>query len=115
MYRRVRMVPLFAFAVLLLHPPLGAPGSERAATPAAVTEPPPSAPTPSVRIEHELVKLPKAKPQPHRVKRPSQWRSTRLAMNDPAPASRTPLLVRASRAVIGDGRYKPEPFPKLDR
>ena len=115
MHRSARMVPLFAFAVLLLHPPVGAPRSERAADPAAVTGIPASALTPSVRVQHELVRLPKAKPQPQRVKRPSQWRSTRLAMKDTPPSSRPPLLVRASRALIGDGRYKPEPFPKLDR
>jgi hypothetical protein len=31
------------------------------------------------------------------------------------PDGRAPLLVRASRALVGDGRFKPEPFPRLDR
>ena len=100
-------------AVLMLHPP---PASSPRVDPTAVR--PVAAPVsgpesagPSVRIEHELVRLPK--PRPQRVTRPTQWRSTRLAAAEPADPQ-APLFVRARRAFVGDGRYKPEPFPRLE-
>jgi hypothetical protein len=112
------MVPLMMFAVLMLYPPsASSPRVEPTGAPPAL----PPAPTgieaspvvadPSVRIEHELVRLPKPQP-PQRINRP-QWRSTRLAAAEP-PDSRAPLLVRARRAFTGDGRFKPEPFPRVD-
>lgn len=101
-------------AVLMLHPP---PASSPRVDPTAV--PPVVAPQispetagPSVRVEHELVRLPK--PRPQRINRPAQWRSTRVAAAE-LPGSRAPLMVRARRAFVGDGRYKPEPFPRLER
>jgi hypothetical protein len=108
------MVPLMMFAVLMVHPP---PASSPRVDPTAVQpvvtpQTPPEAAGPSVRIEHELVVLPK--PRPPRISRPVQWRSTRMAAAEPT-ASRAPLIVRARRAFVGDGRYKPEPFPRLDR
>ena len=100
-------------AVLMLHPP--PPSSPRfdtlAVRPIAAPVAQPESAGPSIRIEHELVRLPK--PRPHRINRPAQWRSTRLAAVEPA-ASQAPLLVRARRALVGDGRYKPEPFPRLE-
>ena len=111
------MVPLMMFAVLMLYPP---PASSprvdpTAAGPAPLPQASPgiqSSPvaSPSVRIEHELVRLPK--PRPQRINRP-QGPSTRLAAAEPADP-RAPLIVRARRAFTGDGRYKPEPFPRVD-
>jgi hypothetical protein len=114
MYRHARMVPLMMLAVLMLHPPpASSPRVDRTALrPAAEPVSQPESAGPSVRIEHELVRLPK--PRPQRITRPAQWRSTRLVAAEPADAQ-TPLLVRARRALVGDGRYKPEPFPRLDR
>ena len=108
---RAGTVPLVAFAFLMLHPPLGErPRREPVTAPLpAVSQPLPASVAPSVRIEHELVRLPKPAP---RAARPSAWRSTRMAMVQP-PEGRAPLIVRASRALVGDGRFKPEPFPRL--
>jgi hypothetical protein len=101
-------------AVLMLHP---LPASSPRVDPTEVR--PVAAPmsqlesaSPSVRIEHELVRLPT--PRPPRLSRPAQWRATRLAAAEPADPP-APLLVRARRALVGDGRYKPEPFPRLAR
>jgi len=115
---RAGVVPLLAFAVLMLNPPLG----NRPAPAPAKTSAAPAAPVivaPSVRIEHELVRLPQPQAQPPaqpkptpRVSRP--WRSTRMA-HATQPESRPRLLVRASRAFVGDGRFRPEPFPRLTR
>jgi hypothetical protein len=114
MYRHARMVPLMMLAVLMLHPPpASSPRIERMQVrPMAPPVSQPESAGPSVRIEHELVRLPK--PRPPRITRPTQWRATRLAAAEPAD-SHAPLLVRARRALVGDGRYKPEPFPRLAR
>ena len=114
---RAGVVPLLAFAVLMLHSPAResrrdapAPANLLAAPPASA--PVPAAAAPSVRIQHELVRLPKLSKPPQRANRP--FRSTRLALAH-TPDGRTPLIVRASRAFVGDGRFKPEPFPRLSR
>ena len=39
--------------------------------------------------------------------------ATRLAANE--PDGRVRFVVRARRAFLGDGRFRPEPFPRLDR
>lgn len=113
MYRQVRL-PLIMLAVLMLHPP---PASSprvdlTTVTPVAAPRTSPDAAAPSVRVERELVRLPN--PRPQHINRPVQWRSTRLAAAEPSE-SRPTLIVRARRAFVGDGRYKPEPFPKLER
>ena len=114
MYGQIRRVPLAMLAVLMLHPP---PASSPRVDPTAVRPveapvAPPESAGPSVQIEHELVRLPK--PRLQRINRPAQFRTTRLAAAEPADA-RAPLIVRARRAFVGDGRYKPEPFPRLER
>lgn len=103
---------MMMLAVLMLYPP---PAFSPRVDPMRI-EPPVAAPQalpegsdPSVRIEHELVRLPK--PRPQRINRPAQWRSTRLAAAEPTDL-RPPLLGRARRVLVGDGRYKPEPFPR---
>lgn len=121
------MVPVMMLAVLMLYPPSASspsrtrPDIQLPASP-GVGEPP----TPSVRVEHELVRLPRQLVRLPRsrlpeVSRPRPWRSTRLSMTEEAE-TRRPLIVRARRvvvgarrAVIGDGRYRPEPFPRLER
>jgi hypothetical protein len=112
MYRQVRM-PLIMLAVLMLHPPpASSPRVDSTAVrPDVVPQAPPETAGPSVRIEHELVRLPKPRTQP--INRPAQLRSTRKAAAEPAD-SRAALIVRARRAFVGDGRYKPEPFPRLE-
>jgi hypothetical protein len=59
----------------------------------------------SVRLQHQLieVKIPARATPPPRAARP---RSPR------AEASRPRFVERARRVLVGDGRYRPEPFPK---
>ena len=113
MYRQVRL-PLIMLAVLMLHPPpASSPRVDLTTVPSVVApRTSPEAAAPSVRVERELVRLPN--PRPQHINRPVQWRSTRLAAAEPSE-SRPALIVRARRAFVGDGRYKPEPFPKLER
>lgn len=113
MHRQIRM-PLVMLAVLMLHPlPASSPPVEPARIPPVVRPAIlPETADPSVRVEHELVRLPK--PRPQRIHRPAYSRSARLATDEPS-AARAPLIVRARRALVGDGRYKPEPFPRLTR
>ena len=108
---RAGVVPLLAFAVLMLHPPVGRESRRQATAPRTTLAgpPAPATATPSVRIEHELVRLPKPAQRPNR-----RFTSTRMALAQPADG-RAPLIVRASRALVGDGRFKPEPFPRLTR
>jgi hypothetical protein len=109
---RAGLVPLVAFAVLMLHPPVtGRPPQSQAAPAIQAPLMAPALTAPSVRVQHELVRLPRRAP---RINRPPTWRPTRMALAN-QPYGRAPLLVRASRALVGDGRYKPEPFPRLGR
>jgi hypothetical protein len=71
---------------------------------------PSSAPPPeaeSVRVEHQLVQaslfVPLARP-----------RFAHAAVTRRADVRRDPhrFVARASRALMGDGRYRPEPFPR---
>jgi hypothetical protein len=86
---------------------------------------PPAGPTPppAVRVSHEFVTVeirprtslaanrPGAKPS-----RPAG--APKTATHDPAPTVRRGsrdrnLLERAGRVLIGDGKYRPEPFPRV--
>ena len=75
--------------------------------------PAPRALQPSVVIQHQLIQIepaPQPKPVP-RIRRAVP--STRLAYE---PLLRRDTMVsRARRVVLGDGRFRPEPFPRLDR
>ena len=114
MFRRAALVPVIALSVLIVYPrpaQVGAPpaqsGQRSVAKPAA-----PAVTLPSVTVEHQLIQVepPRPKPAP-RIRRVHP--STRLAA---APIDRrAALVVRAGRAFMGDGRFRPEPFPRLDR
>ena len=108
------MVPLVTLAVLMLHaPPALTPRVERTVPAATAPTPALDEPeAPSVRVEHEWVRLPR--PRPPQLSRPRPWRSTRMAVAPP-PDSRATMVAKARRALIGDGRYRPEPFPRLER
>jgi hypothetical protein len=64
---------------------------------------------PSVRLQHEYIRVtPPARPAPSRRALPA-----RTAPLEPRKASSTPAFVeRARRALLGDGRHRPEPFPR---
>ena len=109
MVPRPALVPVVALALLILSP-----------LPAQVGTPPPrpvvsapALPLPSVKLEHQLIEI-----RPPRRARPDvQIRrdipATRLATA--APDRRDTLVARAGRAFLGDGRFRPEPFPRLER
>lgn len=69
-----------------------------------------------VRIQHELIQIvPRPPAAPHRgIRRPRLSRSTRLAaFTQPRPRTDANFAVRAGRLIAGDGRYRPQPFPRV--
>jgi hypothetical protein len=111
MYRRAGLLPLAAVAAFLLFPPAQlSPQGQAGAGPASRQLAPPP---PAIKLEHRIIEV----QPPKAVNRPPRRRvapvATRLASLQ-APGAGT-LVARARRAVIGDGRYRPEPFPRLDR
>jgi hypothetical protein len=80
--------------------------------PSAAANPEPEPEARSVRVEHEFITLtdPAVRGErPDRVVVPAQLYS---AQPPGRPvASRKTLAQRARRAFLGDGRYRPEPFP----
>ena len=111
MCRRAGMLPFAAIGLFLLFP-------AAELTPQGQTGTVPSAPVrnsapPVVRLEHQLIEV-----QPPKVVRRSPRArvvppATRLASAAPDVGIR--LVARARRAFVGDGRYRPEPFPRLHR
>jgi len=83
---------------------------------------------PDVRVRHEFVTISTPPVNWQRAARPpATARPATAALRTPSPAQPPPppavararedlgLLERAGRAVIGDGRYRPEPFPRIKR
>jgi hypothetical protein len=112
MDRRAALVPVVALVLLILSPrpaqvgePPAQPDAPRAAAPAA--------PLPSVRLEHQLIQVEPARPEKPGVRIRRTIPSTRLA--SAALDRRDKLVSRARRAFLGDGRFRPEPFPRLER
>jgi hypothetical protein len=73
-----------------------------------------------VILQHQLIEVAPAGPmEPEPMKRPKP--EPRLRHTVPAtrlasgPVRQESLGVRARRAFLGDGRYRPEPFPRLER
>ena len=108
---------LMAAAILLRYP------SEKL----AAARPGPE-PEPSVRVEHELVALPpiarvSPRPEARRAARGDRAPTVSAAAprttdpQAPAPAVRAgrdrTMLEKARRAFVGNGRYRPEPFPRV--
>jgi hypothetical protein len=112
MYRRAGLLPLAAVAAFLLFPavelwPQGQPETPR--TTGELAAPPP----PAIRLEHQIIEVqpPKAaKRAPRRRVAPAATRLASISVQGD-----TTLVARARRAVLGDGRYRPEPFPRLER
>src|SRR5688500_6566781 len=114
MPRRAGLVLIVALAALTMSPApaqvgVRDPQTAPAAAPASKVSP---APKPSVTLEHQLIQVePIRPPKPApRLRRPLP--STRLAYGAP---HQEPLVTRARRKFLGDGRFRPEPFPRLDR
>lgn len=112
MVRRAGLVLIVALATLTMYPSIAQEGVPEAqvSIPAAA---PRAAPQPSVILQHQLIQIepaPRPKPVP-RLRRAVP--STRLAYGP--LLRRDNLASRARRVVLGDGRFRPEPFPRLDR
>ena len=114
MSRRTGLVAVVALAALTMYPPPAQVGGRDPQPPAAAGKAAP-APKPSVTLQHQLIQV----DPPETIKRPKPaprlrraLPSTRLAYG---PAPQQSLGVRARRAFLGDGRFRPEPFPRLDR
>jgi hypothetical protein len=111
MPRRTGLVLIVALLALTVYPPpaqVGVPDPQAAVPAATVSQ----APKSSVTVEHQLIQvepMPRPKPVP-RLR--SALPSTRLAYLPPHQDS---LVARARRKFLGDGRFRPEPFPRLDR
>ena len=82
----------------------GAPATPAAAS-GAVSE------GPSIRIEHELVIAPVWRPPVRRSPEVAP-RHVRMAGRRPQPAG---AIAGTRRLLFGDGKYRPEPFPRVGR
>ena len=111
MPRRSGLALIVALAALVVYPPpaqVGVRDLQTVTTPGSKVAQPPK---PSVTLEHQLIQVePMRPPKPARLRRALP--TTRLAYG---PTRQDTLGSRARRAVLGDGRFRPEPFPRLDR
>ena len=100
-----------------------------AGRPAPAARPPqesaaPTQPIPAVRVDQEIVAIPQevvqiSDPVPAALKKPAE--PVRTATRERAPAGQRhasvlqpTLAARAKRAVLGDGRHRPQPFPRVN-
>ena len=128
MFCRTGLVAIVALLTLTVYPPAAQVGGRDPQPPGAAVKAAP-APRPSVTLQHQLIQVTPAVPADpvdpgalvapvaptKRPKPPSLRRalpSTRLAYG---PGQQESIGVRARRAFLGDGRFRPEPFPRLDR
>jgi hypothetical protein len=112
MPRRTGLVSIVALAALTMYPP---PAQVGVRDPQTATAPAPKVPSPpksSVTLEHQLIQVEPIRPPkpPPRLRRALPV--TRLAYGTPHQET---LVTRARRKFLGDGRFRPEPFPRLDR
>jgi hypothetical protein len=79
-------------------------------SPAAAADRPPLRNPPRVSVEHELVAASVlVEPAPHQAAvMPRRW----VARPDTEPGG---FLSKAGRLILGDGRHRPEPFPRTPR
>ena len=113
----VLVAALAAGSLLLRQPPLPLPQADLEAAP---TSP---GPVQSVQVRHELVVVPVASAlkgtgarSPREVNSLAVSASNRAPVSGPRQQTRraeAPLLAKVRRAVAGDGRYRPEPFPRV--
>src|SRR5918993_1135150 len=97
---------------------LSQPHASDARTPETVVT---ARPSPDVRVQHDFITIAPARPGP--VSRPrlpsgslsaSAWRpQASRPRARRSPASEPALLAKVGRAVAGNGRHRPEPFPRL--
>ena len=64
----------------------------------------------SVRVERRLVTVEAVAAEPDRHVAPVIKKARQVKRTDTLPE---PFIVRATRLVLGDGRVRPEPFPRV--
>ncbi|HVL66128.1 MAG TPA: hypothetical protein VM364_02570 [Vicinamibacterales bacterium] len=71
-------------------------------------------PAPDVRVEHQLITVDVIAESASRPTPPPPARAaaTAAGARQPEPAERR-LVDRARRVILGDGRHRPEPFPRV--
>jgi hypothetical protein len=75
-------------------------------------------PVDTVQVEHEVIHVTPSQnrvpPAPARISRSASVRvaAARKPADRPAPQG---IVSRARRALLGDGRYRPDPFPRPGR
>ena len=97
---------------------LSQPHASDARTPDTVVT---ATPSRDVRVQHEFITIAPARPAPVIRRRPSGGSlsaSATKSLTVPARTRRSPstepaLLAKVGRAVAGDGRHRPEPFPRV--
>ncbi|HVJ26551.1 MAG TPA: hypothetical protein VM493_03380 [Vicinamibacterales bacterium] len=97
---------------------LSQPHASDARTPDTVVT---ATPSRDVRVQHEFITIAPARPAPVIRSRPSgaslsasATRSLTVPARPPhSPSSEPALLAKVGRAVTGDGRHRPEPFPRV--
>jgi hypothetical protein len=121
MARRTKIIVVAVTAAIVAFLPSLADAPSSA--PASMQQEPPSE---RIRIEHTYVRIPDNRRPPRAVqarddsaRRPGRARVQRAPQDRAAPAPRTEsntaasgILIRAAKAVVGDGRYTPQPFPR---
>jgi hypothetical protein len=112
MVRRAALVPFFGFALLILSP-LPAQVGVRPTQPEAPPSAAPAPVLPEVRLEHRFIQVEPLRPEKSSPRIRRGPASTRLAAA--VADGRDTVVGRARRAFLGDGRFRPEPFPRLDR
>jgi hypothetical protein len=112
MCRRAGLLAVVALAALILYP---SPAQEEVRAPqtGVPTAALRSVPSPSVTLQHQLIQI-----EPLRRQKPAPRMRRTLPPTRLAYATLTrpgTIAARARRVVLGDGRFRPEPFPHLER
>lgn len=81
----------------------------QAGTPAVIRH----EPARDVRVRHEFVRIPLPPVAPRLEARAAAPAAPRRARPARAEADDEALLSKARRVLVGDGRYRPEPFPRI--
>ena len=63
----------------------------------------------SVHVERRLITVEAVAVEPARIIAPATKKASHVKRTDTA---RRPFVARAARLVLGDGRFRPEPFPR---
>jgi hypothetical protein len=106
--RRPKLIVMILMLGALLWP-------SRAESPvqALVQDDPADARPADVQIEHQLIRVAEPLPLPRRTASPVVNRLS--SVRKPEQTRQDGFVVRARRLIVGNGRYRPEPFPRPGR